>query len=183
MINCLHAHHTTRQGSASVKKVFGRCRQVSGKVFAGVGSCQEKFSQVSASCMPGTRGKHQTKKTNPWCTSRGCRVQSSGPWDTWLPVVENNKLFARRTHSTDTAHGVPPKGWWGCKLTYTQNLSPTVAGFFKGLSLLEGKSQHQNINARVQVMWVESWAGGISRKAVLAHKSRTYTRKSKSTSL
>ena len=25
---------------------------------------------------PGTRGKHQTKTKNPWCTSRGCRVQN-----------------------------------------------------------------------------------------------------------
>ena len=46
---------------------------------------------------PGTRGKHQTKTTNPWCTSRGCRVQNSGPWDPWLPVVENSRLFAQRT--------------------------------------------------------------------------------------
>ena len=25
---------------------------------------------------PGTRGKHQTKTKNAWCTSRGCRVQN-----------------------------------------------------------------------------------------------------------
>ena len=46
---------------------------------------------------PGTRGKHQTKTKNPWCTSRGCRVQNSGPWDPWLPVVKNSRLFAQRT--------------------------------------------------------------------------------------
>ena len=28
---------------------------------------------------PGTRGKHLPKKRNPWCISRGCRVQNSGP--------------------------------------------------------------------------------------------------------
>ena len=28
---------------------------------------------------------------------RGCRVQNSGPWDAWLPVVENNQLFAQCT--------------------------------------------------------------------------------------
>ena len=29
---------------------------------------------------PGTRGKHQTKTKNPWCTSRavGCRIQDAG---------------------------------------------------------------------------------------------------------
>ena len=54
---------------------------------------------------PGTRGKHQTK--NPWCTSRGCRVQSSGPWDPWLPVVKNSRLFAQRGHSARCAPSVP----------------------------------------------------------------------------
>ena len=28
---------------------------------------------------PGTRGKHQTETKNPRCSSRGCRVQNSGP--------------------------------------------------------------------------------------------------------
>ena len=37
------------------------------------------------------------KQKRPWCTSRGCRVQNSGPWDPWLPVVENSGLFAQRT--------------------------------------------------------------------------------------
>ena len=46
---------------------------------------------------PGTRGKHQTKTKNPWCTSRGCRVQNSGPRDPWLPVVKNSRLFAQRS--------------------------------------------------------------------------------------
>ena len=46
---------------------------------------------------PGTRRKHQTKTKNPWCTSRGCGVQNSGPWDSWLTVVENSRLFAQRT--------------------------------------------------------------------------------------
>ena len=36
------------------------------------------------------------QKKNPWCTSRGCGVQNSGPWDPWLPVVENSRLFAQR---------------------------------------------------------------------------------------
>ena len=52
---------------------------------------------------PGTRGKHQTKIINPWCTSRGCRVQNSGPCDLWLPVVENSRLFAQRAHSARCA--------------------------------------------------------------------------------
>ena len=52
---------------------------------------------------PGTRGKHQTKTKNPWCTSRGCRVQNSGPWDPWLPVVTNSRFFAQRWHSARCA--------------------------------------------------------------------------------
>ena len=36
------------------------------------------------------------KKKIPGSTSRGCRVQNSGPWDPWLPVVENSQLFAQR---------------------------------------------------------------------------------------
>ena len=51
---------------------------------------------------PGSRGKHQTKKEIP-CTSRGCRVQNSGPWDPWLPVVENSRLFAQHAHSARCA--------------------------------------------------------------------------------
>ena len=26
-------------------------------------------------------------------------MQNSGPWDLWLPVVENSQLFAQRAHS------------------------------------------------------------------------------------
>ena len=36
-------------------------------------------------------------------------MQNSGPWDPWLPVVENSRLFAQRTHSTGPAHGAPPR--------------------------------------------------------------------------
>ena len=52
---------------------------------------------------PGTRGKHQTQTQNPWCTSRGCGLQNSGPtcgyrwWKT-----------ADFSHSAGTAHGAPP---------------------------------------------------------------------------
>ena len=52
---------------------------------------------------PGTRGKHQTKTKNPWCTRRGCRVQTSRPWDSWLPVVKNSRLFAKHAHSARCA--------------------------------------------------------------------------------
>ena len=48
---------------------------------------------------PWDRGKHQTKTKNPWCTSRGCRV----PWDPWLPVVKNSRLFAQHAHSARCA--------------------------------------------------------------------------------
>ena len=34
------------------------------------------------------------KKRNPWCTSRGCRVQISGPWDSWIPGVKNTADFS-----------------------------------------------------------------------------------------
>ena len=30
------------------------------------------------------------QKKDPWCTSRRCRVQNSGPWDPWLPAAENS---------------------------------------------------------------------------------------------
>ena len=47
------------------------------------------------------------KKKHPWCISRGCGVQNSGPWDPWLPVVENSQLFAQRGHSARSA----PRGY------------------------------------------------------------------------
>ena len=53
---------------------------------------------------PGTRNKHQTKKKNSLVYQQGGgRVQNSGPWDPWLPVVENSRLFAQRAHSMGTA--------------------------------------------------------------------------------
>ena len=51
---------------------------------------------------PGSHGKHQTKTKNP-CTSRGCRVQNSGPRDPWLPGVKTSRLFAQRGHSARCA--------------------------------------------------------------------------------
>ena len=56
---------------------------------------------------PGTCGKHQTKTTNPGCTSRGYRVQHSGPWDLWPPVVKNSRLFAQCGHSARCAPNDP----------------------------------------------------------------------------
>ena len=44
-----------------------------------------------------------TKKSLMYQQKGGCRVQNSGPWDPWLPVVENSRLFAQRTVR-------PPKG-------------------------------------------------------------------------
>ena len=35
-------------------------------------------------------------------------MRNSGPWDPWLPVVKNSRLFAQRGHSACTAHGAPP---------------------------------------------------------------------------
>ena len=57
---------------------------------------------------PGTRGKHQTKTKNPWCTGRGCRVQNSGPRDPWLHVVKNSRVFAQRGHSARCAPSYTP---------------------------------------------------------------------------
>ena len=51
----------------------------------------------TASGDPGTPSKHQTTKKKTWGTSRGCRVQNSGPWDSRLPVAEKSRLFAQRT--------------------------------------------------------------------------------------
>ena len=36
-------------------------------------------------------------------------VQNSGPWNLWLPVVKNRRLFAQCAHSVGTAHRAPPK--------------------------------------------------------------------------
>ena len=78
---------------------------------------------------PGTRGKHQTKKRNPWCTSRGCRVQNSRPRDPWRPGVET----AGFSHSAGTAHGAPPAPpdhstghGTSCSSTQQQELDTTV---------------------------------------------------------
>ena len=54
---------------------------------------------------PGTRGKHQTKKKSLVYQQGGGRVQNSGPWDPWLPVVENSQLFAQRTVRTQYPRG------------------------------------------------------------------------------
>ena len=81
---------------------------------------------------PGTRGKHQTENKIPGVPAGGvqgaefrtlgpvasirlktkslvyqqggCRVQNSGPWDPWLPVVENS---GQRAHSAWCAPLVP----------------------------------------------------------------------------
>ena len=45
---------------------------------------------------PPYRGMH-----DPFKTASG--VQSSGPWDPWLPAVENSRLFAQRGHSARCA--------------------------------------------------------------------------------
>ena len=50
----------------------------------------------------------------------GGRVQNSGPWHPWLPVVENSQLFAQCAHSAGTAHGAPPLSiFWDRKVVYT----------------------------------------------------------------
>ena len=36
-------------------------------------------------------------------------MQNSGPWDPWLPVVENSWLFAQRVHSARCAPPPPPQ--------------------------------------------------------------------------
>ena len=57
---------------------------------------------------PGTRGKQQTKKQSLVYQQGVGGVQNSGPWDPWLPLVENSRLFAQCGHSARTAHGAPP---------------------------------------------------------------------------
>ena len=42
---------------------------------------------------------------DPFRTASG--VQNSGPWDPWLPVVKNSRLFAQRGHSARCAPTVP----------------------------------------------------------------------------
>ena len=52
---------------------------------------------------PGTCGNHQTKNKSLVYQKGGCKVQNSGPWDPWLPVVENSRRFALRGHSARCA--------------------------------------------------------------------------------
>ena len=40
------------------------------------------------------------EKKIPAVPAGGGRVQNSGPWDPWLPVVEKSQLFAQRVHNS-----------------------------------------------------------------------------------
>ena len=81
---------------------------------------------------PGTRGKHQTKKTNPQCTSRGCGVQNAGH----RPVATGGgKQPTFRTARAQRAHRArcaphqeasrteqkPPRSPWGLLATINKN--------------------------------------------------------------
>ena len=47
------------------------------------------------------RGSGPMRMHDPFKTASG--VQNPGPWDPWLPVVENSRLFAQRGHSARRA--------------------------------------------------------------------------------
>ena len=47
-------------------------------------------------------------------------MQTSGPWDPWLPVVKNSRL----SHSAGTAHGAPP--------LFISKFHSIVSGFLPG---------------------------------------------------
>ena len=70
------------------------------------GACRASFFDHSPP-VPVFAPPHQTIWRTlwlcPWCTSRGCRVQMSRPWDPWLSVMENSRLFAQRGHSARCA--------------------------------------------------------------------------------
>eukprot|EP00670_Eutreptiella_braarudii_P027608 CAMPEP_0174380630 /NCGR_PEP_ID=MMETSP0811_2-20130205/123496_1 /TAXON_ID=73025 ORGANISM="Eutreptiella gymnastica-like, Strain CCMP1594" /NCGR_SAMPLE_ID=MMETSP0811_2 /ASSEMBLY_ACC=CAM_ASM_000667 /LENGTH=187 /DNA_ID=CAMNT_0015533551 /DNA_START=722 /DNA_END=1285 /DNA_ORIENTATION=- len=53
---------------------------------------------------------------------QGLWVQNSGPWDPWLPVLENSRLFAQLAHSAQCAPAAAP----ACVLSF-QGRGCTVA--------------------------------------------------------
>ena len=57
---------------------------------------------------------------DPFKTASG--LQSSGPWDPWLPVLENSRLFAQLAHSAQCAPAAAP----ACVLSF-QGRGCTVA--------------------------------------------------------
>ena len=52
---------------------------------------------------PGSTPKNHPSTKACMITSKQPEVQDSGPWDLWLLVVENSRLFAQRTHSVRDA--------------------------------------------------------------------------------
>ena len=61
------------------------------------------LAQRQLLCCPGSPGKTPAnhppyrRMHDPFKTASG--VQNSGPWDPWLPGVENSRLFAQPAHS------------------------------------------------------------------------------------
>ena len=50
-------------------------------------------------------------------------MQNSGPWDPWLPVVENSRLFAQRGHSARCTPKVVVMGRVGTVIRETPRMT------------------------------------------------------------
>ena len=48
---------------------------------------------------PGNTPENHSSPEACMINSKQHGVQNSGPWDPWLPLVENSRLFVQRTHS------------------------------------------------------------------------------------
>ena len=70
-----------------------------------------RTAPIIALVIPGMPLKTTHPQKDPFKTASG--VQNAGPWDPWLPVVENSQLFAQPVHSARCA----PKGGGGCRFS------------------------------------------------------------------
>ena len=98
---------------AGASRVRPRMHATKGGIFA-----QRVHSANDDVVHPGnTPANHPPYRSvhDPFITASG--VQNSGPWDPWLPVVENSRLFAQRTVRPQSInllyHRVQPSGYKG----------------------------------------------------------------------
>ena len=94
------------------------------------------------------------KKTSLVYQQGGCRVQNSGPWDPWLPGVENGRLFAQRVHSAWCAPLCPLLCLWSAlvaeKLPRMPNrLNPLPDAKTNPVQTPHAQGKHEKISCAV----------------------------------
>ena len=67
---------------------------------------------------------------DPFKTASG--VQKSGPWDPWLPLVENSRLFAQRGHSGASPKARAAVGTLSTDQPTKTSMPPTLLGTQRG---------------------------------------------------